>query len=492
MSTTTSEEVVEVSDSGLPLFGRNKIYSNIKNITANNIIDEISMSLARHIENMMCIEYLYWYRRGVQPILNKEKDVRPEINHKCTINHAEEIVSFKNGYFLTQPAFYIGRKSDREVTKKVEKLNEYLYLSGKVQADNKVVDWFHTTGTGILFVKSNDDVNVPVKVYALDPRSAYVVYDMTPAHEPLYGVNIVMLDDERAIFDVYTRTRKFTLSGGFRGRFINTNNEPIIATPLSVIEEAPNPLGKVPMVEYHYNSMNMGAFEGVIPLLDAINEVQSDRIDGIDQFIQSLAIAVNCDFEDGVTANTIRQAGMISIKSIGENKADFKIITEQLDQQSSQVLVDNLYEQVLTICGMPSTTKGGTSTSDTGAAVLYRDGWYQADSFARNTEDLFKESNRLFDEIFIEILNKKTDLDININDFELQFVRNETANLLVKTQGALNLKQLGLSPEIALAKSGVSNDPVGDVANSKKYIDKMWNAEEPAKQVDEDIQEIKE
>ena len=51
-------------------------------------------------------------------------------------------------------------------------------------------------------------------------------------------------------------------------------------------------------------------------------------------------------------------------------------------------------------------------------------------------------------------------------------------NLLVKTQGALNLKQLGLSPEIVLARSGVSNDPVGDIANSRKYIDKIWGVEE--------------
>ena len=139
---------------------------------------------------------------------------------------------------------------------------------------------------------------------------------------------------------------------------------------------------------------------------------------------------------------------------------------------------------------MPSTTKGGTSTSDTGAAVLYRDGWYQADTFARNTEDLFKEANRRFDEIFISILNRKKGLGIKLSDFELQFVRNETANLLVKTQGALNLKELGLSPEITLAKSGVSNDPVADVANSRPYIENAWNIK--PQEVDENINEVSE
>ena len=138
-----------------------------------------------------------------------------------------------------------------------------------------------------------------------------------------------------------------------------------------------------------------------------------------------------------------------------------------------------------------STTKGGTSTSDTGAAVLYRDGWYQADTYARNTEDLFKVSNRYFDRIFTKILRMKGIVDVSVADFELQFNRNETANLLVKTQAALNLKQLGFSPELAFAKSGVSSDPVADVSLSRKYIDKMWSTEQPAEQIDENVDETR-
>ena len=94
-------------------------------------------------------------------------------------------------------------------------------------------------------------------------------------------------------------------------------------------------------------------------------------------------------------------------------------------------------------------------------------------------------SNRLFDRIFINILNRKTDLNINLSDFELQFVRNETANVLVKTQAAMNLKELGFSPELAFAKSGVSNDPVADVANSEKYIKAKWGSQDNTKVIDE-------
>lgn len=58
---------------------------------------------------------------------------------------------------------------------------------------------------------------------------------------------------------------------------------------------------------------------------------------------------------------------------------------------------------------------------------------------------------------------------------------NETANVLVKTQAAMNLKELGFSPELAFAKSGVSNDPVADVANSEKYIKAKWGSQDNTK-----------
>lgn len=76
-------------------------------------------------------------------------------------------------------------------------------------------------------------------------------------------------------------------------------------------------------------------------------------------------------------------------------------------------------------------------------------------------------------------------MNINLSDFELQFVRNETANVLVKTQAAMNLKELGFSPELAFAKSGVSNDPVADVANSEKYIKAKWGSQDNTKVIDE-------
>lgn len=477
-----------------PLSGRRKIFTTVENITAENVVYVLNSLLAFHTSNREEEEYLFWYRRGIQPIWQRVKEVRPEINNKVAENHAAEVVAFKDGYFLTQPAFYTSRRKDASVTERVRELNEYLYLSGKQQADNAIVDWFHTVGLGVLYVEPTGDSERPVAAYALDPRNAFVAYSHRPGNAPVIGVNAVAIGDGAesdagtVIFDVYTRAKVFRVRGSYTPSI--TMGTQLFATAVSVESEEPNLLGEIPIIEYQYENNRMGAFEGVIPLLDAINKVQSDRLNGIEQFIQSLMIFYNCqlgDDQDGnpITPRTIREAGAIFLKSVGQDRADLKILSEQLDQSQTQVLVDYLYQQAMMIAGVPMSSNSGRSTSDNVGAVYLRSGWATADTLARTTEDLFKTANKLFDRIMLKILRSKVGIDLKESDIDLQFTRNEMDNLLVKTQAALNLKQLGLSPELVLAKSGVSNDPAGDIERSRQYIDAAWTQESPTEMIED-------
>ena len=456
----------------LQLHGRRKIYTMANEITAENVISELLMSLTIHEINVAEEEYLYWYRRGIQPILNRKKEIRSEICNKVLVNNANMIVTFKNGYFLTKPATYVSRKEDEDTTDAVKKLNEYLYTSGKHRVDNKVVDWFHTLGVGVLFVTPSKEEEKPVSVYDLDPRSAYVVYSLNPGNEPVYGVNVVTYD-KNVYIDVITREKVFRIVGS-NLEIAPTIFPPIHTLPLSLANIEDNIIGEINIIEYEYNSNRMGAFEGALSIMDAINNTESNRQDGIDQIIQSLMILYNCDLEDGVTADEIRKAGMIKLKNVGENKADVKIISEILDQTATQTTLDNLYEQMLEKCSIPSSVRDNGSTSDNVGAVYLRNGWAMADTDARNTEDHFKEANKRFDRVFLKIVEARTGLKVGINDFDLCIVRNQMENIMSKTQAALNMKELGLAPEIVLERSGISNDPLTDIEISQKYIDAKW------------------
>lgn len=454
------------------LYGRRTIYASVEELTPENVISEVNSALVIHLQNMIEEERLYWYRRGIQPVLQREKERNSFINNKAVVNHAEEIVSFKNGYFMTQPAYYVSRRD--EVQDKVDLLNEYLYRSGKHSADDATVDWFHTTGLGYIFVepsREDDDEETPFRAYALRPQGAFVVYSMKPGNEPVYAANVVTNGD-RLYLDVFTKTNVFRLNGTYRGQ-LATPEPDVAATAVNLVSVEPNIIGEIPIIEYRYNSTNMAAFEPAVCLLDELNNILSNRADGVEQFIQSLLVLTNCQIDDE-DADSIKKKGMLMLKSISELPAKVELLSEQLDQQQTQTFVEDIFRRVLSICGMPSQATNSATYDTTGAAVMANFGWYQADAFARNTEDLFRASNRRFDKVILKILKQKGLLDININDFELQFVRNETANVQSKAQAFQTLLAAGMHPVLAAQKSGISNDPVADMLMSEKYLKLIW------------------
>ena len=80
------------------MFGRRKILCDELNITERNVVKVLTDALVAHNQNRIEIDRLYGYYRGKQPILNRTKQIRPEICNRVVENRANEIVSFKVGY----------------------------------------------------------------------------------------------------------------------------------------------------------------------------------------------------------------------------------------------------------------------------------------------------------------------------------------------------------------------------------------------------------
>ena len=96
-------------EKNIQFFGRRKIYSSYKKNEINKeiLIEILPQVLREHEKNANEIDYLYNYYKGKQPIWDKEKIVRPEINNKVLENHAYEIVEFKKSYVYGEPIQYV-------------------------------------------------------------------------------------------------------------------------------------------------------------------------------------------------------------------------------------------------------------------------------------------------------------------------------------------------------------------------------------------------
>lgn len=121
------------------LFGREEIFTSVGKITKANVVEVLDKALATHTENALQIDYLYWYMRGKQPILNRKKKVRPEICNKIVENHASEIALFTSGYFLGEPVTYIRRGERDSASQDVSRLNDYMFFEDKASHDKDML-----------------------------------------------------------------------------------------------------------------------------------------------------------------------------------------------------------------------------------------------------------------------------------------------------------------------------------------------------------------
>lgn len=429
----------------MSLFGRLPIYTDYEFIDETNIVDVLTNSLNIHLTNQNDINYLYNYYKGQQPILNREKDIRPDINNKVVENRAYEIVSFKVGYLMGQPIQYVKRSADYEDSA-INELNDEMYLENKAVKDKKLVWWSTICGTSYRMTLPNpneDDEEAPFNIYTLDPRNTFVVYWTGLGNKPVMSCSIVRRNTGEIEYYCYTDNMFYLIVGTTIMKAVHT------------IERAePHLLGYNPITEYPANFARLGAFEIVLDMLNAINTVSSNRVDGIEQFVQALLVFIGADIDDE-KFKSLREYGGIKIP----DGADIKYLVQELNQEQSQTLVDYMYQTVLTICGMPN-RNGGTSTSDTGVAVHIRDGWEAAENRAKDAEGLFIMAEKEFLKVVRRISSVYGRNDFKLSAVDVRFTRRNYENILEKSQVLTTmLDNENVHPLLAFEHCGMFVDP---------------------------------
>ena len=450
-------------------YGRRMILTDAPEITPSNVVEVLNKALPVYTSNRSDIQYLYNYYRGKQPIDDRVKEVRPEINNKVTVNRANEIVSFKTSYLLGEPIQYVSAGKDTTVVDKLNTLNGYMRMAGMPARDKELSDWLHICGVAYRLVLPNsesakDDSLPPFTAYTLDPRLSFVIRYSGIGNKILAGVVVTPREDKGPVYSVYTDNALYTID--FGAQLLPSGED------FNTVKPMPTPLDLpcCPIIEYVHNPSRQGAFEIVLSQLDEINIVESNRVDAIEQFVQNITVFQNASI-DSDAWDAVRAKGAVSIKS-DEGTGDAKVynVNADMQQDGPQKVIDDLYGSIIDICGMPATQNGRSSTSDTGSAVIMRDGWQQAEARAKATETLFKESDQTFLRIVLYVCKNVVNLDIPLSTIEEKFTRRNYADLLTKVQSLTTmLTSNKIAPKLAFENCGLFVDPEDAYAQSEAY-----------------------
>ena len=454
---------------GKHLFGRTQILLDYDVIDASNVIEALGKATAFHLKNQSEIEYLWRYYKGDQPILNRTKNVRPEINNKVVVNVANEIVSFKVGYQVGEPIQYVSRSTDQKTMDAVSKLNSFMFSEDKAAQDQEVVEWQTIAGTAYRIVlpdATGEEDESPFEMYTLDPRNTFVAYSTGLGNKPILAGTQYRRNGQ----DEWT---------------LYTDRDYFIVREDEIVKAEPHAYWMIPIFEYPANHARLGAFEIVIHLLDELNNINSNRMDGVEQEIQAFIKFINCDIDEN-QFKALKEMGAIKVKSVQGQNADVDVVKTDLNQDQTQTLVNDVYQRILTICGMPN-RNGGTSTSDTGNAVIFRDGWETAESRAKDFEHTFKRSEKNMLRLVLRMIKEFAGVELKLSDIDMKFTRRNYENIQSKAQVLTTmLSNPKVHPKLAFEHCGMFSDAESAYKESEKYYQDVMKQIEPQSDPDGD------
>ena len=449
-------------------YGRRVIYSDAIAITAENVADEVRKAFLVHGTNQAEINKLCEVYRGKTDILGKVKEVRESINHKINENRAYEIVNFYNGYLFGEPVQYVRRENakkndaDDAIAADINALNGFMFSAGKAACDKRLGEWMFIAGHGYRLTLPNpkwekDGDEPPFLMYSLNPAQTFIIRSTGVDERDLAGVHVVTRENNERVFSVYTEDSYY--------EFTEFGND-VISTP--------HTLRMSPIVEYPIEASRIGVFEVVMDLLNALNELQSNRMDDIVQFVNSFLAILGAEMDEE-TRNKLDSWKMLFLP----DGTDAKYLSANLSQADVQTLKNDILEAIITITGIP--TRGNDSgDSSNGVAVQLRSGWQDAEARAKGVEIMFKEAEVKTLKLVLRILRDTTGTSLKLSDIDTHFTRRNYENIASKSQVLVAmLNNPKIHPELAFAHCGMFPDPESAYLQSKDYYEEQMKKWEP-------------
>lgn len=451
-------------------YGRKIAYTNVEMITAKNVVKVIGSCIGAFYWNKMAIKYLWDYYKGDQPVLYRTKLSNEDILNKVVENHAYEIVQFKVGQTYGEPIQFISRKDDENINKAVDMLNDFMADANKQEKDIKAGEWQSATGTSFKAIQPKDNGDIPFRIVAPTPMNTFVIYNEN-TEEPILAV--------QELKDIDGNHYKMAFSETMSFRIENSN----------VVETKLHTYGQIPIVEFPNNHERISDIELVIGMLDAINNMQSNRVDGIQQFVEYFVKFVNCQIDEETFSKMKESHALVVTSTNKDNKADVEIMTQELNQTQCQVAKEDLWDNTLSILAIPN--KQGNTGGDTQGAVELRNGWDFSKTRAKLKDPVVKTAEKRLAMVVLNVLRLAgKDLKLSIRDFDVQINHSPQDNMYTKAQTLTVLLQSGIHPLVAIKTVGLWGDAEKTFLLSKPYIDNIYKTIDDVEEQESKAKEI--
>jgi SPP1 family phage portal protein len=330
------------------------------------------------------------------------------------------------------------------------------------------------TGRGYFLVYTEMGDEFP-RYVSLDPEYTNVVYDNSVKPKPMFGFTLVTQTEvlpnnrEADYYRIFVYTDKFF----YNLRTVSTLDLTIMGSiptygvvDMTTAEIVPHNFNDVPLIEFKNNELMVGDARPKYDAITSFNFLQNDRISNVNDVVKYVLMLKNVrvgnEEEQAEFTSLLKNQRVLALEG---DTADAKFLTNPLDQNAIQTLVNDIESQIHDV--IPN---------------------FQAPSFAQNSSepalklklkaflDLAKEKERHFNSGLSQVISLTLDfirrvggrnvgrLLFDMNDIEIEYSHNLPSNDYEKITQMVSLNQMGLlNPRIALQQ-------LSWIANVEEYL----------------------
>ena len=339
----------------------------------------IAACLRRHLARAPELERLRAYYEGRNPAILSRTEADGRGDTRLPHPFARYIALTSSGYLTGRPIVY----ESPDQPEALRPLTDWFRENAMESVDAELALQAAVYGKGVERVYM--DRLGRARSAAVSPEDAFVVYDDTAAHEPLFGVCLTRLTTPEGAPD---GLQLEVLTD--QERRVYRLKSPAALTEAAEISRDRHYFGQPPLIEYWNNSDETGDFAAVLPLIDGYDLLQSERLRDKETFADSLLVLTGCQLEQGwhtrvttgpngeqVTervpdedpARRLRRERCLSLPDSG---ASAQYLTHSLHEADTEVLRAALREDIHKFCFVPDLSDRQFAENQSGVAMRYK------------------------------------------------------------------------------------------------------------------------
>lgn len=484
-------------------YGRKILYTDVPEITYENVIDVVRKSIGVHEENAARIDYLLRYEAGEQPLPRKKVN-RKEIDIRCVDNVANEIAKFHIGYKWGVPITIVQRgekdNGKENETEAISLLNECYEAQSIRKKTQELARFVEITGIGYTYVGINteweDESDSYFTVDVLEPQTAFIIHSSYYRDKrPMLGVTYRRDSQGNRFFTCYSKDRRFDIKN-----LMEIENGEVVSKEKStwnhdVRSGEENPLHKIPIIEWIRDFDRMGCFERQIDDMDCLNLIESDICNATDEAVQAIWHCNDVDFPeeeielpDGTTKKVTRKPKnneWMQTFTTQDGKTPFVTpLSSNFDYEGNLNYAITKRSLILQKSDVPS--RGGSSGGNTGLALDTASGASNTEAIASSQQNITEGCKMEEIKVVLAAIRECPDtppdsplLKLKYRDVQASVKRNKQYELSTKANCLSTLLSHGINGYHALRVVNMFDDINQVYADSadtiKRYQDSVFD-----------------